>query len=73
MRKYTQKELREFCRFGMAENITNADASQYVGRSFEKIGYSRGVYGLNGGLLQDRETGERFAIIGRSTNLFVFF
>lgn len=73
MRKYTQKELRELCRLGMAENITSADTAQYAGRNFEKIGYSRGVYGMNGGLLQDRETGERFAIIGRTTNLFVFF
>lgn len=73
MRKYTQKELREICRLGMAENITSADTSRFNGRSLEKIGYSRGVYGLNGGLLQDRESGEYFAVIGRSSNLFYFF
>lgn len=73
MRKYTQKELRELCRLGMAENITSADTAKYEGRSFEKIGYSRGVYGLNGGLLKDRETGDYFVIIGRSSNLFYFF
>lgn len=73
MRKYTQKDLRAFCRDGIAENITNADAENYMHRNFEKIGYSRGIYGLNGGLLQDRDTGERFAIIGRTSNLFRFF
>ena len=73
MKKYTQKQLKEFCRLGMAENITSADTAKYEGRSFEKIGYSRGVYGLNGGLLQDRQSGEYFAIIGRSSNLFYFF
>ena len=73
MRKYTQKDLREFCRLGMAENITSADTAEYECRNFEKIGYSRGVYGLNGGLLQDRESGEYFAIIGRSSNLFYLF
>lgn len=73
MRKYTQKELRELCRLGMAENITNANTAQYEGLNFDKIGYSSGVYGLNGGLLQDRNTGKYFAIIGRASNLFYFF
>ena len=73
MRKYTQKELREICRIGMAENITNKEPHEYAGRRFEKIGYSRGVYGLNGGLLQDLNTGEYFAIIGRTSTLFYFF
>lgn len=73
MRKYTQKELRELCRLGMAENITSANAAKYEGRNFEKIGYSCGVYGLNGGLLKDRESCKYFAIIGRSSNLFYFF
>ena len=39
----------------------------------EKVGYSSGVYGINGGLVQDTETGTLYAIIGRCTNLFILF
>ena len=54
MRKYTLRELREFVRLGMAVNITEADPKS-ITEPVEKIGYSSGVYGLNGGLLQGRE------------------
>lgn len=54
MRKYTLRELREFVWLGMAINITEADPKS-ITEPVEKIGYSSGVYGLNGGLLQGRE------------------
>ena len=54
MRKYTLRELRELVRLGMAVNITEADPKS-IKEPVEKIGYSSGVYGLNGGLLQGRE------------------
>lgn len=49
MRKYTLRELRELVRLGMAVNITEADPKS-IKEPVEKIGYSSGVYGLNGGL-----------------------
>ena len=39
----------------------------------EKAGYSTGVYGINGGLVEDTETGTLYAIIGRCSNLFILF
>lgn len=37
------------------------------------MGYSTGVYGINGGLVEDAETGQLYAIIGRSSNLSILF
>lgn len=72
MRQYTRKQLRELVRLGMAVNITEADPKSII-EPVEKIGYSSGVYGLNGGLLQGRESGNYYVITARSSNLFYFF
>lgn len=72
MRKYTLRELRELVRLGMAENITNVNPKS-IKEPVEKIGYSSGKYGLNGGLLQGLESGNYYAITARSSNLFYFF
>lgn len=74
MRKYTLKELRGLVRLGVAENYTNKP-SEYIHtlRRLEKVGWSSGVYGINGGLVKDTETGQLYAIIGRCTNLFILF
>lgn len=50
MRKYTQKELREYIRLKLARDLTTVDPEE-LPRHYEKIGYSRGIYGLNGGLV----------------------
>lgn len=74
MRKYTQKQLRELVRLGCAEDYTHKPSEYiYTLRRLDKIGYSSGVYGLNGGLVEDMETGTWYAIIGRCSNLFILF
>ena len=74
MRKYKQRELRELVRLGVAEDYTNKPSGYiYTLRRLEKVGYSSGVYGINGGLVQDTETGALYAIIGRCSNLFILF
>ena len=70
MEKYKQKELRELVRLGVAEDYTN---NIYTLRRPEKVGYSTGVYGINGGLVEDAETGQLYAIIGRFSNLSILF
>ena len=61
-------------RLGVAEDYTNKPSEYIITlRRLEKVGYSAGVYGINGGLVQDTETGALYAIIGRSSNLFVLF
>lgn len=74
MRQYKQRELRELVRLGLAEDYTNKPAEyMYTLRRLEKVGYSAGVYGINGGLVEDTETGQLYAIIGRCSNLLILF
>jgi hypothetical protein len=74
MKKYTQKELRQLVRLGVAEDCTNKPSDYiYTLSRLDKVGYSAGVYGINGGLAQDPETGTLYAIIGRCSNLFILF
>ena len=69
-RKYTVKELRDYVRTGMATDITNAKLSSDELHSLEVVGLSFGVNGMNGGLFQDRNTGEFYVITARNSNLF---
>lgn len=74
MRKYKLKELRQLVQLGVAEDCTNKPSNYiYTLNRLDKVGYSAGVYGINGGLVQDPETGTLYAIIGRCTNLFILF
>lgn len=74
MKKYTLKAPRDLVRLGVAEDYTNKPAENlYTLRRLEKVGYSSGVYGINGGLVEDTETGQLYAIIGRCSNLFILF
>lgn len=78
MRKYTQRELKALVRTGAAVDITNHGISEYKAlinkeKYLEKLGYSSGIYGINGGLLQGRETGTLYAITARTTALFIYF
>ncbi len=75
MRKYTQKELKEFVRLGMAKDITTMNTEKCKELKNEKgicqVGYSSGVYGCNGMLLQGRD-GESYVITSRTQNLWLF-
>lgn len=78
MRKYTQKELKTLVRTGAAVDITNHGTAEYrtlieKEKYLYKLGYSSGVYGINGGLLQGQETGTLYAITARSTAVFIYF
>ena len=74
MRKYKQKDIRDIVRMGAAEDYTNKPIEcAYILNRMEKVGYSMGIYGINGGLVHDTETGTLYAIIGRCTNLFIVF
>lgn len=73
MRKYTQKELKRLVSLGLAKNITNLsfeDAQKFHREhNYSQAGYSSGVYGCNGALLEDINTGEQFAITARNSTL----
>lgn len=72
MKKYTLKEIKRFVTLGAAVDITNASRPA-IQEPFEKIGVSRGIYGINGGLLQGKSSGTIYAITARNSNLFYYF
>lgn len=77
MKKYTQKELKNLVALGAAEDITRGDNEtrkniESAEGYYTQIGYSAGVYGCNGMLLQGHKTGKLYAITARTTAIFVF-
>nr|DAJ50800.1 MAG TPA: hypothetical protein [Caudoviricetes sp.] len=72
MTKYTQKELKNLVAIGAAVNLTNESAEKIPAR-YDKIGYSCGIYGINGGLIRDTDTGALYAITARNSMLARIF
>ena len=71
MKKYTQKELRKLVELGTALNLTKSHNREDLGERYEQVGYSKGIYGCNGKLLQG-EGGQMYAIIGATSALYIF-
>lgn len=71
MVKYTLKQLRGLVKEGIAIDAT--EDLPIGAECMRKIGYSSGVYGINGGIIKDIETGQLYAILCRNTNLFRCF
>lgn len=69
MKRYTQKEIKKFVRLGFAKNVT--DWAE-LPPCYEKLGYSAGIYGIDGGLYRDEE-GQMYAITAICSNLFRIF
>lgn len=69
MRKVKQSFIRSMIRDGIARELTPDN----IPANYEKVMYSSGVYGLNGGVIQDTQTGELYAVPSRSTTLFLIF
>lgn len=77
MEKYTQKQLKELVKNGIAKDITNAGCEDYekirdIEGNLITIGYSHGIYGTNGLLIKGYKTKTLYAITARSTALFIF-
>lgn len=72
MKQYTRKQLREFVRLGLAVDLTEAEPEK-IPAGYTKVGFSRGIYGLNGGLIWDNVLGGYYVILARSSNLFRIF
>ena len=69
MKQYKQKDLKALVSGGAAIDITTAD-EDLIPKHFDRIGYSHGINGMNGGLIQDRDSGLLYAVTARSSNLF---
>ena len=72
MKKHTLREIKRFVSLGVAQDITTASRPA-IKEPFEKIGYSAGIYGINGGLLRGQSSGTIYAITARSSALFYYF
>jgi hypothetical protein len=72
MTKYTQKQLREMVKNGVAVDVTNAGGRGAIPENYRQIGYARGVYGCNGMLLQGCDSGTLYAVTARTTAIYIF-
>lgn len=75
MRRYTLSEIKKLVALGVAQNITTAPVPEVLAISArcDNVGYSCGKYGINGGLLLDRASGEYYAVTARNSTLFRLF
>lgn len=76
MKRFTQKELRELVRLGIAEKLdgtTNDDRNKIEAKNgyLSQIGYAAGVYGCSGGLLR-AQNGKLFAITCRCQAIYIY-
>lgn len=72
MKAMKQKEIKNLVKLGAAIDITAAKLPA-ITEPFEKIGVSRGVYGMNGGLIRGKCSGTLYAITARNSTLFYYF
>lgn len=77
MKKYTQKQLKNMVADGIAIDITygtNDTREAIIQKEdyYTQIGYSAGIYGCNGMLLQGNKTNTLYAITSRTTAIFIF-
>ena len=72
MKTMKQKEIKNLVKMGAAVDITTANCPA-IKEPFKKIGVSRGIYGINGGLLQGKSSGTIYAITARNSTLFYYF
>ena len=77
MTKYTQKQLREMVKDGIAVDISHGtnetrNAIEAEEGYYNQVGYASGMYGCNGMLLQGHKTGKLYAITGRTQAIYIF-
>lgn len=71
MKKYTTRQLKELVKIGAAIDVTDAISTTAIPEWYDKIGYSRGINGING-LLMRGKSGKLYAITSRSTVISIF-
>lgn len=73
MKIIKQKEIKNLVKLGAVIDITGKETSEEIRCNSERIAVSRGIYGMNGGLLKDNRNGALYAITARSSSLFYYF
>lgn len=77
MTQYTQKQLKEMVKDGVATDIshgTNETRKEIEKQEewYQQVGYAGGLYGCSGKLLQGHKTGKLYAITGRTQAIYIF-
>ena len=72
MEKYTIKQLKSLVNSGAAIDVTHAKEKNDIPESYTQVGYTSGLYGCNGMLLKGYDTGKLYAVIGRTTAIYIF-
>ena len=71
MEKMTQKALKRLVNLGIAKDVTNSSDRSDIPEGYKQIGYSCGVYGCNGMLLQGA-SGQLYAVTARTSAIWTF-
>lgn len=72
MIRYTQKQLKALVKHGLAKDVTRAKERNEIPEPYKQIGYSCGLYGCNGMLLQGLTSGDMYAVTARTTAIYLF-
>lgn len=71
MEKYTQKFIKSLVKNGYAADVTNSLSREAIPEGYFKVGYSKGVNGINGLILKGI-SGNLYAITKGSTAIQIF-
>lgn len=70
MKKYTTRQLKELVKIGAAI-VTDALSTTAIPEWYDKIGYSKGINGLNGLLIKGK-SGKLYAVTKGNTAIHIF-
>lgn len=66
------KEIKKIVRLNLAEDVSDKDGNapnKIIPERYKVIGTSSGIFGMNGALFEGIESGKKYAITKRCTNL----
>lgn len=66
------KEIKKFVHLNLAEDVSDKDGNdpnKIIPERYKVIGTSSGIFGMNGALFEGIESGKKYAITKRCTNL----
>lgn len=71
MEKYTQKFIKNLVKQGDAIDVTDALSREAIPEVYFKVGYSKGVNGING-LILEGMSGKLYAVTKSNTAIDIF-
>lgn len=71
MEKYTQKFIKSLVCNGYAVDVTNSISREAIPEGYFKVGYSKGVNGING-LIMKGISGKLYAVTKGNTAIHIF-